>query len=139
MTLTAVQINLAAKQIQGVLGTFAGATAAFNNNDWDAYEQYLDKNVVAYNLSVPGYTIGSGPVTNYFRSISTGNNLDLQFQPTNEITWFPSVFPLSVRGVALWTHQASHHVQIPINYEFQFSPGGSFLLTAVWAQHLIGD
>ena len=48
----------AAERIQGVLGTFVDATNAFNDNDWDAYKQYLDQNAVAYNLSVPGYTIG---------------------------------------------------------------------------------
>jgi hypothetical protein len=127
-------------RIQGVLGTFVGAVNAFNDNDWDAYKKYLDQNVVAYNLSVFGYTIGRDNVADYFGSISDPNDkLSLQFEPTNNITWFPSVFPLSVWGVARWTHKASHHVQVPIRYEFQFSPGESFLLTAVWAQHLIGD
>lgn len=126
-------------RIEGVLGTFVGAVNAFNDNDWDAYRQYLDQNVVAYNLSVPGYTIGGDNVTNYFRNISDPKDiLALQFEPTNDIVWFPSVFPLSVRGVARWTHKASHHVRVHIRYEFQFAPG-SFLLTAVWAQHLIGD
>jgi hypothetical protein len=130
----------AAERIQGVLGTFVDATNAFNDNDWDAYKQYLDQNVVAYNLSVPGYTIGRDTVTNYFRDISDPKDkLALQFEPTNDITWFPSVFPLAVRGVARWTHKASHHERVPIRYEFQFSPGESFLLTSVWAQHLIGD
>jgi hypothetical protein len=128
----------AVERMEGVLGTFVDATNAFNENDWDTYAQNLDQNVVAYNLSVPGYTIGSHDVTEYFRGISTGNNLDLQFVPTNDITWWPGPYPLSVRGVALWTHKASHHVRVPIKYEFQFSPG-SFSLTSVWAQHLIGD
>jgi hypothetical protein len=137
MTLLAPTL-FAAKRIQGVVGTFVDATNAFNDNDWNTYAQYLDQNVVAYNLSLPGYTIGSVNVTGYFLSISTGNNLDLQFEPTNDITWWPGPYPLSVRGVALWTHKASHHVRVPIRYEFQFSPA-SFSLTAVWAQHLIGD
>ena len=115
----------AAKRIEGVVGTFVDATNAFNANDWDAYALYLDQNVVAYNLSVVGYTIGSINVTNYFRSISTGNNLDLQFEPTNDIAWWPGPYPLSVRGVALWTYKASHHVRVPIKYKFQFSPGSS--------------
>jgi hypothetical protein len=130
----------ATERIQGVLGTFVGAVNAFNDNDWDTYSQYLDENVVAYNLSVVGYTTGRDNVTNYFRDISDHKDkLALQFQPTNDITWFPSVFPLAVRGVALWTHKASHHIRVSIKYEFQFSPGESFLLTSVWAQHLIGD
>jgi len=127
-------------RIEGVLGTFVGAVNAFNDNDWDAYGQYLDQNVVAYNLSEFGYTMGRGNVTDYFRRISDPQDrLSLQFEPTNDITWFPSVFPLSVRGVARWTHKASHHVRVRIRYEFQFAPGESFLLTAVWGQHLIGD
>jgi hypothetical protein len=130
----------ASERIQGVLGTFVGAVNAFNDNDWDAYQQYLDQDVVAYNLSVIGYTRGRGRVTDYFRGISDPEDkLALQFHPTNNITWFPSVFPLSVRGVARWTHKANGHVRVRIKYEFQFSPGDSFLLTAVWAQHLIGD
>src|ERR1700760_638605 len=127
-----------AKRIDGVLGTFVEATNAFNENDWNTYSKSLDQNVVAYNLSVPGYTMGIDNVVDYFRGISTADKLDLQFAPTNDITWFPSIFPLSVQGSALWTHKASHHVRIPINYEFQFSPG-SFLLTSIWAEHLIGD
>jgi hypothetical protein len=127
-----------AERIQGVVGTFVDATNAFNDNDWDKYAQYLDQNVVAYNLSKPGYTPGSSNVTDYLRRISTGNKLDLQFEPTNDITWWPGPYPLSVRGVALWTHKASNHVRVPIKYKFQFYPA-SFLLTAVWAQHLIGD
>jgi hypothetical protein len=115
-----------------VLGTFVGATQAFNDNDWKEYEKYLDQNVVAYNLGAAGYTIGKGPVTQYFSDISTGNNLDLQFDPTPEITWFPSLFPLSVRGFARWTHTAAGHIGVRIKYEFQFYPG-SFLLTSVWA------
>jgi len=136
-----MKINpFASARIQGVLGTFVGAVNAFNDNNWDAYKNYLDQNVVAYNLSVFGYTIGRDTVTDYFRSISDPkDNLSLQFDPTNDITWFPSIFPLSVRGVARWTHKASHHIQVPIRYEFQFAPGESFLLTSVWAQHLIGD
>jgi hypothetical protein len=140
MTITSLTITkFADDRIQGVLGTFVGAVNAFNDNDWDAYKEYLDQNVVAYNLSVFGYTIGSDKVTEYFRSISDPKHkLYLQFEPTNDITWFPSVFPLSVRGVALWTHRASNHDRVPIRYEFQFYPG-SFLLTSIWAQHLIGD
>jgi hypothetical protein len=138
MTLLATTL-FAAKRIQGVVGTFVDATNAFNDNDWDTYAQYLDEDVVAYNLSVPGHTNGSIKVTEYFRRISTGNNLDLQFEPTNDITWWPGPYPLSVRGVALWTHKDSHHVRVPIKYKFQFSPGESYLLTAVWAQHLVGD
>ena len=135
-----ISIPFVAERIQGVLGSFVGATNAFNDNDWDAYQRYLDPNVVTYNLSVPGYTMGSDNVTDYFRGISDPDDkLALQFKPTNAITWFPSVFPLSVRGVALWTHKANHHVRVSIKYEFQFSPGESYLLTSVWAQHLIGD
>jgi hypothetical protein len=126
-------------RIQGVLGTFVDAVNAFNDNDWDTYKNYLDQNVVAYNLSVIGYTLGRDNVVNYFRGISDPKDkLNLQFQPTPNITWFPSVYPQSVWGVALWTHKANGHVLVPINYEFQFYPG-SFLLTSVWAQHLIGD
>lgn len=132
--------TFATDRIDGVLGTFVGSVNAFNNNDWDVYKEYLDQNVVAYNLSVPGYTIGKDTVTNYFRGISDPKDkLALQFEPTNNIVWFPSVFPLAVRGVARWTYKASHHARVPIRYEFQFSPGEAFLLTAVWAQHLIGD
>ena len=129
-----------AVRLQGVLGTFVDAVDAFNKNDWDLYKTFLDPNAVAYNLSVPGYTIGRDNIADYFRSISDPKDpSSLQFAPTNNITWFPSVYPLSVRGVARWTHKASHHVRVPIRYEFQFAPGESFLLTAVWAQHLIGD
>jgi hypothetical protein len=132
--------SFATARIQGVLGTFVGALNAFNDNDWDTYKKYLDQNVVAYNLSVVGYTRGRDNVADYFRGISDPKNkLNLQFQPTNDITWFPSVFPLAVRGIALWTHQANGHVRVPINYEFQFYPGDSFLLTSIWATHLIGD
>jgi hypothetical protein len=129
----------ATTRIQGVLGTFVGAVNAFNDNDWDAYKQYLDQNVVAYNLSVVGYTLGREAVVDYFKGITDPKDkLALQFQPTNDITWYPSVFPLAVRGVARWTHKASHHVRVRINYDFQFYPG-SFLLTSIWATHLIGD
>jgi hypothetical protein len=130
--------SFATARIEGVLGTFSGALEAFNSNDWDKYKQYLDQNAVAYNLSVPGYTLGRDAVVDYFKGITTKNKLDLQFQPTNDITWYPSVFPLAVRGVALWTHKANNHVRVPINYDFQFYPG-SFLLTSIWATHLIGD
>jgi hypothetical protein len=127
-------------RIQGVLGTFVEAVNAFNDNDWDTYRQYLDQNVVAYNLSVVGYTTGRDNVTNYFRGISdTKDKLSLQFQPTNDITWFPSVYPVGVRGCALWTHKANGHVKVHIRYEFLFYPGESFLLTSIWAQHLVGD
>lgn len=139
MVLTAVQITSTAAQVQGVLGTFNNATDAFNKNDWPTYGNYLDNDVVAYNLSQPGYTVGKSNVIAYFKSISTGTPADLQFDPTNEITWFPSVYPLAVQGVAKWTHTASHHVKVPINYAFQFSPAKGFLLTVIWAQHLIGD
>jgi hypothetical protein len=132
--------RFAVARIEGVAGTFFGAVDAFNKNDWDAYKQYLDENVVAYNLSVIGYTPGRDAVAAYFSRISDPKDkLALQFEPTNDINWFPSGYPLSVWGVALWTHKASHHVRVPINYQFQFYPGDSFLLTAVWAQHLIGD
>ena len=133
-------IGFATLRIQGVLGTFVNSVNAFNNNDWDKYKNYLDPNVVAYNLSVVGYTIGKDNVANYFSVISDPkNNLNLQFQPTNDITWFPSIYPLGVRGVALWTHKANGHVKVPIRYEFLFYPGESFLLTSIWAQHLVGD
>jgi hypothetical protein len=132
--------RFSAARIEGVAGTFFGAVDAFNDNDWDAYKQYLDGNVVAYNLSVLGYTIGRDNVCNYFRGISDPKDkLALQFEPTNHIQWFPNGYPLSVWGVARWTHKASHHVRVPINYEFQFYPGESFLLTSVWGQHLSGD
>lgn len=130
----------AAMRIQGVLGTFVDSVNAFNNNDWDTYKQYLDQNVVAYNLSVVGYTQGRDAVVDYFRGISDPKDkLSLQFVPTNDITWFPSIFPLGVRGIALWTHKASHHERVPIHYEFQFYPGESFQLTSIWAEHLRGD
>jgi hypothetical protein len=132
------QPSIIATRLQGVLDTFVDAVAAFNNNDWDTYKAFLDENAVAYNLSVFGYTQGRDKIAAYFRGISDGNPSDLQFVPTNNITWFPSSFPLSVGGVALWTHKASHHVKVSINYEFQFNPG-NFLLTSVWAEHLIGD
>jgi len=130
----------ATQRIQGVLGTFVGAVDAFNNNDWNTYTKYLDQNVVAYNLSVIGYTLGRDNVAQYFHEISDPTDiLSLQFQPTNDITWSPSVYPLGVCGVALWTHKASGHVGVRIRYKFQFYPGEPFLLTSIWGQHLVGD
>lgn len=126
------------QRIQGVADAFIDATNAFNANNWNSYADYLDQNVVVYNLSKPGHTVGRTLVIDYFRGISTGNPLDLQFAPTNDINWFPNGYPLAVKGVALWTHVASHHIKVPIHYECQFYPG-SFLLTSIWAQHLIGD
>ena len=66
----------------------------------------------------------------YFYSI-TDEEL---FEPTNEITFFPQIYPLSVRGVALWTHAAHNHVQVPIGYDFGFAPN-NFLITYMWAAH----
>jgi len=92
------------------LGRFVGAVDAFNKNDWNPYKQYLDHNVVAYNLGVIDYTQGRDNVVNYFSGISDPKDpLSLQFEPTNDITWFPSVYPLGVRGSTLWTHKASGH------------------------------
>jgi len=130
----------ATSRIQGVLGTFVSAVDAFNNNDWNAYAKYLDQNVVVYNLGVIGYTLGRDNVVQYFANISDPNDkLNLQFQPTNDITWSPGNYPLGVRGVALWTHKASGHVGVPIRYKCQFYPGESFSLTSIWGQHLVGD
>ena len=139
MKKTQLSFERTADRMRDVWGTFLGVVEAFNENDWNAYEQYLDENVVVYNLGVVGYTIGKVNVTNYFRGISTQNNLDLQFWPFNEINLFPGTFPYSVRGRAYWTHKASHHVEVPIRYECQFAAGRSSLLTAVWAEHLVGD
>jgi hypothetical protein len=127
-------------RFEGVLETFVNAVNAFNDNDLNRYQTFLDPNAVAYNLSVVGYTTGRDKIVEYFRSISEpGNPSSLQFVPTNNITWFPGMYPLSVKGVALWTHKSSHHVRVPIKYAFQFYPGNSFLLTSVWGQHLEGD
>ena len=139
MKKTQLSFQRSAVRIQGVWENFLGVVEAFNDNDWNAYQQYLDENVVVYNLGVVGYTIGRKDVTNYFRGISTQNKLDLQFWPFNDITLFPGTFPYSVRGRAYWTHQASNHIEIPIRFECQFAPGQSSLLTAVWAEHLVGD
>ena len=116
-----------AARVQGVFGTFDGAVDTFNKNDWDQYKYFLDPDAVAFNITAPGYVRGRENIANYFRSISDQVPTDLQFEPTNRITWFPGFFPLSVRGVARWTHRANHHVRVRIKYEFQFSPGELFL------------
>jgi hypothetical protein len=128
--------KIASNRVESVATTFANSVDAFNANNWDEYKKYLDRNAVAYNISVLGYTIGRDEIADYFKSISDPNDPEnLQFVPTNIIRWFPSVYPLSVRGVALWTHRAHGHVRAPIRYEFQFAPGDDHLLTAVWSQH----
>jgi len=114
----------------GVAETFFDAVNAFNSQNWPALLNFLDQYVVIYNVSQVHYITGIGAAQKYFEGITDPEI----FQPTNQITFFPTIYPLSVRGVALWTHQAHGHVNVPINYEFQFSPGG-FLLTSLWAQH----
>jgi hypothetical protein len=127
---------LVSARLEGVLGTFVSAVDAFNKNNWDLYKTFLDQNVVAYNITSLGFATGRDNVANYFRSISDPKDpSNLQFQPTNNINWFPPVYPLSVQGIALWTNKPHGHLRVPIKYEFQFSPGDSFLLTSVWAQH----
>jgi hypothetical protein len=123
-------------RLQGVLGTFVSAVEAFNNNDWALYKTFLDQNVVAYNITSLGFVTGRDNVANYFQSISDPKlPSNLQFVPTNIINWFPPIYPLSVYGIALWTHAAHGHIRVRIQYDFQFSPGDSFLLTSVWAEH----
>ena len=139
MRKTQLSFQRSAPRIRGVWETFLGVVEAFNDNNWDAYQNYLDENVVVYNLGVIGYTIGKQAVTDYFRGISTQDPLDLQFWPFNAIDLFPGTFPYSVRGRAYWTHNASNHVEVPIRYEIQFAAGHSSLVTAVWGEHLVGD
>jgi len=112
------------------VATFVQAVNAFNDRNWRHLEKLLDENVVVYNISNVAYVIGRKKAMEYFENIRDPEN----FQPTNNISWFPSVYPLSVRGIALWTHQAHGHVNAPINYEFQFAPA-TFLLTSLWASH----
>jgi hypothetical protein len=56
----------------------------------------------------------------------------LNFGLTNQVSFFPPVYPLSVRGVALWTNEVHNHFDVPIQYEFQCAPL-TFLLTSLWA------
>lgn len=122
--------NLTMSRTLGIGDTFFGAKDAFNKQDWDAVENYLDPYVVVYNISNVAYIAGRDNVMNYFRSI-TDQEL---FEPTNDIDFLPAVYPLRVTGVALWTHSAHHHVRVPIHYDFGFAPN-SFLITYMWAAH----
>ncbi|MBV9288179.1 MAG: hypothetical protein JO288_10205 [Hyphomicrobiales bacterium] len=136
MTLDVGLVKTASARFGGVLGTFIESVNAFNDNDWDKYQTQLDENVVAYNITRLNYVQGSRNVADYFRSISDPNDKKaLQFAPTKIITWFPELYPLSVEGIAKWTHKADGHIRVPIKYKFFFSPADSFLLTAVWAEH----
>lgn len=127
-----LKVNTAAvsARIQGILNTFINAVNAFNIQDWNNYEKCLDDYVVAYNVDHVNYLSGKKDVMDYFRGIKDPE----YFEPTNDLTFFPPVYPLSARGVALWTHKADGHVKVPIKYEFQFYPG-NFLLTSLWAEH----
>jgi len=136
MEIDANLVTATAARLGGVFGTFIKAVNAFNENDWEKYKAQLDPDVVAYNITVLNYVQGRDKVADYFKSISDPNDkTSLQFDPTKTMAWFPHVFPLSVDGVAKWTHKANGHIRVPIKYKFFFSPSGTFLLTAVWAQH----
>ena len=91
---------------------------------------YLDPNVVVYNIGNVTYVAGIDNVMEYFRSIKD----EELFEPTNDMSLFPQIYPLSVRGIAFWTHAAHNHVKVPIGYEFGFTPS-SFLITYMWAAH----
>jgi hypothetical protein len=112
-----------------MLNTFVKAVNAFNSQNWNDCANCLDENVVAYNIGRFNYLTPKKAVMDYFRGVKDPE----YFEPTNDLTLFPPVYPLSARGVALWTHQAAGHVKVPIKYEFQFNPG-NFLLTSLWAQ-----
>ena len=98
MRKTQLSFQRSAVRMRDVLGDVLRLVDAFNKNDWDAYQQYLDQNVVAYNLGARLHNRQRN-VTNYFRGISDPKDkLALQFGPTNDITWFPGVFPLFSAG-----------------------------------------
>ena len=122
--------NLITERILGVGEAFFSAKDKFNSKDWDKLVPYLDPNVVVYNISNVAYVAGIDKVMKYFRSIKD----EELFEPTNDMSLFPQIYPLSVRGTALWTHAAHNHVQVPIGYEFGFAPS-SFLITYMWAAH----
>ncbi len=117
---------------QNVVQTFINSVNLFNHQKWADLEKLLDPYVVVYNISSLAYVQGRDAALQYFDSLPTVD--PVQFDPTNQISFFPSVFPLSVRGIALWTHRQHGHVNVPIRYEFQFAPG-NFLIASLWAQH----
>jgi hypothetical protein len=117
---------------QNVAETFINAVNMFNAQNWADLRQLLDPDVVVYNISAVAYVLGRDAAMRYFESLPKED--PPQFDPTNQISFFPTVYPLSVRGVALWTHKQHGHVNAPIKYEFQFEPR-SFLITSLWAQH----
>jgi hypothetical protein len=123
--------NVTSARIQGVGQAFYDACNAFNKPDYATYLNFLDPNVVVYNVSSVNYILGRANAKTQWLDKIKDPEL---FVPTNEISFFPLTYPLSVRGVALWTHKASGHVKVPIHYEVQFAPG-SFLITSVWAEH----
>jgi hypothetical protein len=117
---------------QTVAETFISAVNAFNAQKWDVVETLLHPDVIVYNISSVAYVSGLDAAMKYFDSLPKQD--PAQFDPTNQMTFFPTVYPLSVRGVALWTHKQHGHVNAPIKYEFQFEPR-TFLITSLWAQH----
>jgi hypothetical protein len=122
--------DVTSTRTHGVAETFFDAVHAFNNQKWPALLKLLDQNVVVYNVSNVNYILGYAAAQKYFEGITDPET----FAPTNQITFFPTIYPLSVRGVALWTHAAHGHVNVPIQYEFEFAPA-TFLITSMWAQH----
>jgi hypothetical protein len=120
---------------QNVAQTFINAVNLFNSQNWDEYIKLLDPDVVVYNISSVAYVQGREAVRRYLDTLPKAPKEDpVQFDPTNNVSFFPTVYPLSVRGIALWTHRQHGHVNAPIEYEFQFAPR-TFLFTSVWAQH----
>jgi hypothetical protein len=122
--------GLTATRTTQVVDVFFQSVNAFNNQDWGTYLSLLDPNVIIYNVDRVDYIIGIDMIRQYVYGITDPET----FYPTSQFTLFPAVYPLSVRGVALWTHTAHGHVNAPIRYEVQFAPHDA-RITSVWATH----
>ena len=84
---------------QTVAETFINAVNAFNAQKWDVVKTLLHPDVIVYNISSVAYVSGLDAAMKYFDSLPKQD--PVQFDPTNQMTFFPTVYPLSVRGVAL--------------------------------------
>jgi hypothetical protein len=124
-------IDRAFRRRGGVVETFIKAVNAFNSQDWDVVAKLLHKNVVVYNVNHLNYILGYKAAMKYFRSLPEGD--PDQFVPTT-MSLEPGEYPLSVRGIALWTDSGHGHINRPIRYEFNFEPA-TFFITSLWSTH----